>query len=106
ALSPVWTPGVLTSAEFRLQTALAGLAVGLAIIAPLLKSLPLRLMVIFLTGGQIIALILPLWQFILVRPGLEAAYHQPIGPGWGWWVTAAGLIISALGGIALIRPRS
>ena len=63
-------------------------------------------MVIFLIGGQVIALILPLWQFILVLPGLETAYHQPIWPGWGWWVTAAGLIISALGGIALIRPRS
>ena len=41
ALSPVWTPAILTAPEFRQQTILAALAIGLAVIAPLLKKIPL-----------------------------------------------------------------
>lgn len=107
ALSPVWTPAILISPEFRLQTALAGLAIGLAIIAPLFGWLPLRLMTIFLVGFALFALILPAWQFWLLRPGLAAAYGEPVSLGWGWWVTAAGLGLSVIGGIWLVvRAKS
>ena len=105
ALSPVWTPAILIAPEFRLQTLLAGLAIGLAVIAPLLRWLPLRLLLIFLVGLELLAFILPLWQFSLIRSGLADAYHQPVWLGWGWWVTVAGLGLSAAASIWLIRPR-
>ncbi|MCB9098056.1 MAG: hypothetical protein H6632_00845 [Anaerolineales bacterium] len=106
ALSPVWTPAILIAPEFRLQTLLAGLAVGLAVIAPLLRWLPLRLLLIFLVGLEVLALLLPLWQFSLIQSGLVEAYHQPVWLGWGWWVTVAGLGLSAAASLWLIRPQA
>ncbi|MBN1220011.1 MAG: hypothetical protein JXM69_13880 [Anaerolineae bacterium] len=98
SLSPVWTPSTLLASEFRLQTVLAGVAVGLAIIAPLLKKLSLRILVILLAGGGLIALIGPIWQFGLIQTSMTEVYHQPVSPGWGWWLTVTGIIMSLTGG--------
>ncbi len=108
ALSPVWTPTILTSAEFRLQTGLALMAMGLAVIAPLLNGLPLTL----LAGGWLLAgptaIALAWQQFSLVQPALGAVYHEPIGPGWGWWLTALALGLSLIGAgwAAFARPTT
>lgn len=98
-LSPVWTPAILMAPEFRLQTLLAVTAIGLVIMTPLLKKLPLTLLVILLTGGGLAALSLALWQFSLVQNSIATAYHEPINLGWGWWVTAAGVVLSIVGGV-------
>jgi hypothetical protein len=98
-LSPVWTPAILTAPEFRLQTGLAAAAVGLAVLAPLLGRLPLKLLAAALVPALPAALILPLQQFGLVQPGLAEAYAEPVALGWGWWVTAAGLGLSLLAGL-------
>ncbi len=107
ALSPVWTPGVLTSAEFRLQTGLALVAVGLAALSPLLGRLPLKILAAGLLAAGLAAIVLPWQQFWLVQPGLTTAYHQTIAPGWGWWLAAAGLLLAGLGGgwAAVIAPQ-
>lgn len=98
-LSPVWTPAILMSAEFRLQTILAGVAIGLTVIAPLLRQLPLRPAAGGLVVANVAAIALPYWQFVLVQPGLEEAYHESIAPGWGWWLTVAGLLLSLIAGL-------
>lgn len=101
ALSPVWTPAILIAAEFRLQTLLALSAVGLAVIAPLLKNLPLKgLVSLFIVAG-LAAIILPMWQFGLIQPGVVEVYHQPVSLGWGWWLTVIGLIAGMASGIWL-----
>ena len=102
ALSPVWTPTVLIAPEFRLQTGLAFVALGLTVVAPLLKKLPLKLLVGLLVLAGIPALLLPVWQFNLVRTGIVEAYHQPVSLGWGWWVTAGGIVLSAGSGIWIV----
>jgi hypothetical protein len=94
ALSPVWTPAILTAPEFRLQTLLAGAAVGLAFIAPLLRGLPLRLLSPLLAAGGIAAIVLPYRQFLLAQPDIAQAYAGPAALGWGWWLTVAGLALS------------
>jgi hypothetical protein len=102
SLSPVWTPAILVAPEFRLQTLLAVMAIGLAIIAPMLKNLPLKPLIILLVMGSLAAIILPLWQFSLIQAGLVEAYHEPVSLGWGWWLTVAGVIISAVSGVWLV----
>ncbi len=99
ALSPVWTPAILIAPEFRLQTGLALVALGLMVIAPRFKKLPLKLLVGLLVLAGIPAIILPAWQFSLVRAGMVEAYHQPVSLGWGWQLTAAGIGLSAIGGV-------
>jgi hypothetical protein len=99
SLSPVWTPAILVSPEFRLQTLLAATAVGLAVIAPLFKRLPLRILIILLIVGDLAALTLPLWQFSLIQAGISEAYHQPISLGRGWWLTEGGIVMSVVGGV-------
>lgn len=106
ALSPVWTPGILTNAEFRLQTILAGLAIGLSLVAPFGKRLPLKLLlgIVALTGG--VAIGLAGWQFNQIQPALESVYRGPVSLGIGWWVSLAGLIISLAGGVGVVRANS
>lgn len=104
-LSPVWTPAILMAPEFRLQTLLAGLAVGLAVIAPLLQKLPLTPLLLLLLAGSLPGLGLAWWQFSLVQSSIAVAYHEPISLGWGWWLTVAGVILSLIGGaITSLRP--
>ena len=99
ALSPVWTPAILIAPEFRLQTALAIVAVGLAVIASLLKKIPLKLLVGLLVAGGLAALILPVWQFSLVQAAMVETYHQPVSLGWGWWLTVGGIVLTIVAGI-------
>lgn len=105
ALSPVWTPAVLTAPEFRLQTLLAAAAVTLAVGGPLWRGLPLRPLLFLLLAGGLAALVLPWWQFSLIQPGLAEAYHQPVALGWGWWLTVGGIVLSLAGGLGLFQRR-
>ncbi len=98
-LSPVWTPTILRAEEFRYQTILAVAAIGLTVIAPLFKKVPLNLwLFLWLTGGCV-ALILPWYQFTLLQTSLENIYQEPIALGWGWWLTIAGFSVSLISGV-------
>ena len=96
-LSPVWTPAVLLAAEFRLQTILAGLALGLAVIAPLVGTIPVRVLGWLFVATGLAAVVLPYWQFSLVQTQIQEAFHEPVSLGWGWWLTALGLGIGLTG---------
>jgi hypothetical protein len=96
-LSPVWTPAILLAAEFRLQTILAGLALGLALISPLVGGIPLRILGWLFVAAGLAALVLPYWQFSLVQAQIQEAYHEPVSLGWGWWLTALGIVVSMAG---------
>lgn len=106
SLSPVWTPGILIAPEFRWQTLLAGLALVLVVGAPWLRWLPLRWLIIILVGLNVPAVILPIWQFSLVQPGLSQAYHGPVSLGWGWLTTVAGILLSTMGGLSFLYHQT
>lgn len=90
-LPPAWTPGLLLTPEFRLQTALMLGCLALALVGPLAALLPLRLVGVIGLGLTVAALYFPLAQFQWILPALADLYSQPLGPGWGYWVTGTGL---------------
>ena len=102
SLSPVWTPAILMATEFRLQTILAGVAVGLAVVGPLFKWLSLKILVWLLILGGLAAISLSYWQFNLIQASISEVYHQPIWLGWGWWLAVGGVVLSAVGGMWLV----
>ena len=102
ALSPVWAPPILLSSEFRVQTLLFLLAIGLALISPLFKNLPLTPLVIALLVGSAAAVVLPFWQFGLIQAAVAGTYQEPIDLGWGWWLTLGGIALSNIGAIGAV----
>ncbi len=97
-LSPVWSPGVLLNSEFRLQTIVAGVAIVLAITAPIFKRLSLKIIVSLIAITATAATALALRQFWLVNDAIAATYAAPVSLGWGGWLTivgTVGLLVSA-----------
>ncbi|MEM7034718.1 MAG: hypothetical protein AAF629_34580 [Chloroflexota bacterium] len=98
-LSPIWAPARLMNDEFRLQTIVAGAAIGVAIIAPLFKKIPLSLILFVVSLTSIGSVYLALDQFNRANAAISATYAGPILLGWGGWLAAAGaagITISAL----------
>jgi hypothetical protein len=102
AISPVWKPGVLIAEEFRLQTILAVTAMGLAVIAPLLKNIPLKVLAGLFVVAGVTAILLPIQQFALTQTGISEAYNQTVHLGWGWWLTAIGIVMAITGSLMII----
>ncbi len=90
-LPPAWTPGLLWSPEFRLQSGAMAACLGLALVAPLAALLPVGLAGVIGLALTLAALYFPLAQFQWILPALADLYNQPLGPGWGYWVMAVGL---------------
>ena len=105
AISPVWKPGVLIAPEFRTQTILAITAMGLAVIAPLFKHVPLKIWVGLWIGGGLAAIFLPIQQFSLTQPGISQSYNQTVHLGWGWWLTVTGIVLVIVGGLIVVLER-
>lgn len=98
-LSPIWAPERLLNDEFRLQTMVAGAAIGFTVIAFIFKKVPLPLVVLLMATTAIAATWLALEQFFLANAAIEAAYNGSVWLGWGGWLTvlgAAGLVVSAV----------
>lgn len=98
-LSPIWAPARLINDEFRLQTIVALAAIGLTLIAPLFKKIPLTLILLIVSVTAVGAIYLALDQFNIARAAISQTYASPVSLGWGGWLAtlgAAGLTISAL----------
>lgn len=91
-LPPAWTPALLLTPEFRLQSGLLAFCGGLALIAPLAALLPRLLVGPTALGLTVAALYFPLAQFQWILPALAELYRQPLSPGWGYWVMGVGLV--------------
>jgi hypothetical protein len=98
-LPPVWSPGVLLSPEFRLQTLGCLICLGLFVSSRWLGVIP---------AGPLLALSMPiwlaapalaLWQFFVARPSIARAYASPIVPAWGAWLTLIGFALAVLGAL-------
>ena len=98
-LPPVWSPAVLLSGEFRLQTVACLLCLSLVVISRWLKYVPTRPLLVAMAVFSLFAPTLALWQFFVAQEAITSAYASPIVPGWGMWFMLAGytlVIISAL----------
>jgi len=90
-LPPAWTPGLLFTPEFRLQTGAMLGCLALALVAPMLGLLPARLTGMMILALSAVALYFPLAQFQWILPALADLYNHPLVPGWGPWVMGVGL---------------
>jgi hypothetical protein len=96
-LPPVWSPTVLMSAEFRLQTVGCIVCLGLLIVAHWLRHLPLVPLTISLICLWLAAPVVALRQFQHVQASIASAYASAVSPGWGAWATAVGCALMCLG---------
>jgi hypothetical protein len=91
-LPPAWSPPLLMTAEFRLQTAALLLCLGMTAISPFLALLPRIISGAAILVLAVLALILPIANFLRILPAIEAIYGHAITPGWGLWVLGMGLV--------------
>ena len=96
-LPPAWTPQLMRTPEFRIQALAIVVCLCMALCHTLLRRLrspwPLRL-----TGALLAALaaVLPLWQFLRVRPLISTVYNKPVALGWGPYFTVAAFSLVAI----------
>jgi len=104
-LPPAWTPGVLMTSEFRVQTILIMTLVGATFLIPLWKAI----LPDWLRGILFILLALlnipAIQAFRTLLPALEKLYNKPLhaGPGMIFLVIGIGLMLVA-GGMMSIQP--
>jgi len=77
--------------EYRGQLLLAAATLVLALTSPLARRLPARGVAIGAAGLATAGLLLPLLQFVRIRPLFAALYDAPVGIGWGLVTYALGL---------------
>lgn len=99
-LPPAWTPGLLWTPEFRTQTALLLLCLGLILVSPFLALLPLATAYTVVTVAALAGIWFPVSQFLAVLPGIRELYRHNLTPGWGMYCTTLGLAGLALAGWA------
>ncbi len=105
-LPPIWSPTVLLSPEFRLQTAACLLCLGLVVVSRWLRDIPTRpLLLVFLTLVSLAAPALALWQFSTAREAIARAYASSIVPGWGMWLTLVGFGLFILSALLIAKKR-
>jgi hypothetical protein len=101
-LPPAWSPSSLLTAEFRAQTIALGISWLLLASFWLLRRLPSWLLGSLSAALSSIALVLPLWQFLIAKPAIDDVYSTPPGAGWGIFVCLTGLAITATASMILV----
>jgi hypothetical protein len=104
-LPPVWSPAVLLSAEFRLQTVACLLCLGLVAISGWLKRITTSPLLVLIGLASLVATALALWQFFVTRQAIARAYASPIVPGWGTWLTVTGCVLLILSSVLLMAAE-
>jgi len=102
-LPPAWTPQLLRTSEFQLQTLAIVFCLGVAAISPFTALLPRRLV-----GGITLLLVapaiwLPVQNFLRVLPDISLIYNHAQHPAWGMYVMIFGLV--GLGGVGAVEMR-
>ncbi|MCS7220250.1 MAG: hypothetical protein RML36_00110 [Anaerolineae bacterium] len=95
-LPPAWSPAVLRLSEFRLQVVAIGLCLVWAIAVPLWCRRRVAWLVWTIAALSLAAVVIPIVQFLTIRPALDRVYGRPIAIGWGPGVMAIGLALLAV----------
>jgi hypothetical protein len=101
-LPPVWSPSVLSSAEFRLQTVASLLCLSLVAVSRWLRAIPIRPLAWPLIPLSLAAPGLATWQFITARNAIARPYNSPITPAWGMWTTLTGFALVICGLVLIL----
>ncbi len=103
-LPPAWTPQLLLTPEFQLQTLAIVFCLGTAAISPFAALLPRRL-----TGGITLllaglAIWLPVQNFLNALPDISLVYNHVQHPAWGMYVMVVGLVgVAVVGAVEVTR---
>ena len=94
-LPPAWSLGSLMATEFRAQT--LGLGISWLLLGSrwLIGRLPSWLPAMVSTALCIGAIVLPVWQYLTVKPAIDEVYGLPPGTGWGLFLCVTGLALTA-----------
>ena len=105
-LPPAWSPSSLVTPEFRPQP----IAMGLCWLASagflLWGRLPLWLSGLLSFGLAGFAGALSVWQLLIVKPAIDAAYGAPSAVGWGCATCLVGLATIAAISVVFALPHS
>lgn len=105
-LPPAWTPALLRTPEFRLQSLWIVLALCAILVSPLFALLPRWLAQAVVVAAALASLVLCTWMFFAILPAIEALYNHPIAAAWGVWLTCGGLILLAAGALTAGSAQS
>ena len=93
-LPPAWSPSSLMTAEFRTQTIALGVSWLLLGTWWLIGRLPSWLTGPLSAALCLGAIVLPLWQYLTVKPAIDKVYGQSAGTGWGFFLCLTGLVLT------------
>ena len=102
-LPPVWSPRVLLSMEFLLQTVACLLCLGLIVISRWMRDTPIQPLLLLVALTSLVASTLILWEFYVVREAIASTYASAVVPGWGTWLTLIGFALAILSALLLAR---
>jgi hypothetical protein len=100
-LPPAWTPKLLLTPEFRLQTATIALCLLGLPAQTLLHRVSDRWIYRVIAAVCVAAALAPVWGFLQILPAISDLYRQPLQPGWGMWVALGAQL--ALAGEAVVH---
>ena len=92
-LPPAWSPAVLRTPEFRLQTVAIVASLVLLALSPVLALLPSLLTYTFIAVISAAGIWFPLSGFLQALPRISALYGHALRPGWALILTVAGLLL-------------
>ena len=104
-LPPAWSLAVLRLLEFRLQVIFITVCLVMAMIAPLWRRWRMVWLAWAMAILSIAAVVVPIAQFLMIRPALDRVYGRPIVIGWGPGVMAIGLGLLAISAVSLARNQ-
>lgn len=104
-LPPAWSPGLLVQPEFRLQTVILAGCIAALLLLLVTRFLPDAIVLLLIALLALAAAVWPLSSFLPILPPIEALYAQPIRPGWGFWLSTTGFLLTALFAVAGAIPR-
>jgi hypothetical protein len=105
-LPPAWTPTLLPTPEFRLQTTAIGLCLFAIALSPFLALAPRFVVLALCTLVILLALFFPLRDFLRVLPDVAGLYRHPLYPGWGMYASTVGLLFLQGATLAANLPLS
>ncbi len=104
-LPPAWSPGVLALPEFRLQVVVMAACIASLLLLLVTRFLPDGIILMIIGLLALIAAIWPASSFLpLLRP-IEVLYGSALLPGWGFWLSTLGFLLTAFLSVLGAIPR-